>query len=313
VVFRCDEVSLTVDFIMGTKTHYLTVFLGGLDPFGTDSFTAKLLGGAPVSSFLLQHRISPNGSAVFGTTGYGAAYRFRLSRNMALGATVTIPGGGTDTGLFADARFAGTFARTTVELAGGMAGAAGYYGAGSFLWGSKYRNSFLFQGGLLVSQPSDLLSKLFLILEPRFIMGPAKLNLTLFALPWSGTNLRNLLFVPFANTEAPATEDLDLELGTAGVGITFYSDTIPVGIFQGTLGLIVAAGLDQNLLTSIGAVLAGNTARHLHAQISPFFDLGMQNGVFRLRLGIDPLGQTTTGDSNLLNTIQFHIGYLTRF
>jgi hypothetical protein len=86
-----------------------------------------------------------------------------------------------------------------------------------------------------------------------------------------------------------------------------------VGLFQGTLGVVVAAGLDQNLMGAIASVTGGTMMSHLHAQVSPFFDLGMQNGVFRTRLGIDPLGQNAAGESNMMNTIQFHIGYLTRF
>jgi hypothetical protein len=256
---------------------------------------------------------------VFGTTGYGAAYRFRLTNHMALGATVTVPGGDSDTGLAAEARFARTSVSRTTELAGGMIGES-YYGAGSTLFGSKYRNSFLLQWGALVL-PTDItkiMDNIFLCLEPRFIMGPTKLNLTLFALPGSDTNLQNLLFVPFVSTPAapvpPATTTAaGAAGGAAGVGITFYSDSIPVGLFRGTLGLAVAAGLDHNLGTLIAQPTGYVLARHLHAQVSPFFDVEMQNGVFRLRLGIDPLGQNAAGASDMMNTIQFHLGYLTRF
>ncbi|MDR3312468.1 MAG: hypothetical protein LBS64_05000 [Spirochaetaceae bacterium] len=317
--FRNDELSFTFHYPMWSQFHFFSVFVGQFEAIGTDVFLKKYFGTDAISSKLLQNRVYPNGIPLYSAPGLGAAYHVKFRAPLAAALGFSMPSATNASAMNAYVRLAGVSTMTSFDIALGMftrsnPASIGIQGGATFIVGSPYGQSLFLQAGVKNFPTAGTfdMNNIYVVLEPRFVISNLNFDLTFFALPRDEIDYDNLLFVSFANQRS---ENGPL-LGAAGIGLSLYNQNFFIGNLKSKLGLAVVGGLDNGIGAVVSPAADYTMADHMHAQISPFLGINLQNGVISMMLSIDPLNKTKIANppqTDIVSSIRLHFGYLVHY
>jgi hypothetical protein len=330
--FSIDEISLSLHFPVLSTMHYLSLFVGNnFESPGTDSYLGKYFGTSPISSSLIQNRLSHNGVPLYPTPGYGLAYHVKLPIDLMASLSGIVPIDLTEGYSSFDVRAAGVYSsfsfdafagvnlqfnNKTIDTAQYHVGFTGFY-SHTDVWG------IFLQAGIKNNMKGKLpelfnVKNLYVVLEPRFAIGPIKFDVTLFSLPGETDTYiyDSLAFVNFANRPDVNGK----KLGALGGGVTVYKDDLYIGPLQSKVALSIVAGLSNNLDALIYPTPEYNATNYLHLQITPYWSINMGKGDLSLLLTFDPLNRRIppgpTGGtyiSDPWSSFGFRLGYIVNF
>ena len=235
--FQIDEISLILRSNIGNSANYFSSFMGTYDPIGSDIFLQRYFNIKPIGSKISESYLGLAGSILYPHFGIGISDVIKFySSPIALGGYVYF--NHEDSKYYvlnSDLRFASVLRYFTFDFACGLgipladkyhgedviiAVEKVYWHAGTtMLIGNNFTNSIFLQAGIYnasftAKQNSALVSPsdIYLLLEPRFLVGNTHLNVSIFSLP--PDTVKKLLFVN----------------DTLGIDANFYTEMSPSGI-----------------------------------------------------------------------------------
>ena len=220
-MFQIDELSFTTRNTFSLGINYFSAYMGTYDPIGSDIFLQRYIGIAPINSKLTESYLGLAGSILYPHFGFGVSDIVKLyDQPFTFGGYVYLNkekqiseiaannasnnGASKNKDIFVlntDLRFACVLRYFICDLAFGIGAPVGnnkqYEGlviaidklywhiGGSILVGNNYTTSLFLQTGFngAFTNPPTPPEKMYLILEPRFIIGDFNLNVSLFNLP----------------------------------------------------------------------------------------------------------------------------------
>lgn len=236
--FQIDEISLICRANLYTSANYFSIFMGTYDPIGSDIFLQRYFNIKPIDSKLTESYLGIAGSILYPHFGLGISDIVRFYNSpIAFGGYIYVNHEKdliNDTAdsyvLNADLRFATVLSYLTFDFACGLGIPIAneyhgeeallvvekvYWHAGTtILLGNNYTTSLFLQAGIYnasfkakddsaVISPDDL----YLLVEPRFLVQNAHMNISVYSLPKNTVN--KLLFVD----------------DTLGVDVNFYGES----------------------------------------------------------------------------------------
>ncbi len=248
--FQIDELSLIARANLRDFSNYFSVFMGTYDPIGSDIFLQRYFNIIPISSKITDSYMGLSGSILYPHFGVGIADIVKVhSFPLALGPYIYV--NHEDSKYYVlntDFRAATVMQYFTCDLALGIgipladkyrgedviiAVDKVYWHAGTtILLGNNFTNSIFFQAGIYnasfsakntssIVAPQDI----YLLLEPRLIIGNAHLHISLYSLP--PDTVKKLLFI----------ED------TLGLNVNAFFTTSVKGINTLTCGIHTSFGI----------------------------------------------------------------------
>ena len=240
--FKIDEISLIFKAQSETNSNYFSVFMGTYDPIGSDIFLQRYFGIKPIASKITESWLGLSGSVLYPHFGIGIAdvNRF-MSSPIAIGGYAYVNHEDDKYYVFnADIRFACVYRFFSFDIATGLGVplANNYQGQEAIaviekvLWhagttmliGNNYTQALFIQAGLFnvpftkTSKVSIHADDLYLLLEPRFLLDRAHVNLSIYSLPQETVD--QLIFVD----------------DTLGLNLNIYGDSFSLGAHRFTLG-----------------------------------------------------------------------------
>ena len=229
-LFQIDELSLIARTNLYSSANYFSVFMGTYDPIGSDIFLQRYFNIKPINSKLTESYLGLAGSILYPHFGVGISDVVKLyTQPLALGGYVYVNHEDADYYVLnTDLRFATVLSYLTFDIAGGLgiplankyrgedviiAVEKLYWHAGTtILLGNNYTSSLFMQAGIYnasfrakedsIVSPNDI----YMLVEPRFILAKAFVNLTAYSLP------------------KKTVEELLLVDDTLGVDLNIYSE-----------------------------------------------------------------------------------------
>ena len=207
-LFQIDEISLIFRGNMYSSANYLSAFMGTYDPIGSDIFLQRYFNIKPINSNITESYLGLAGSILYPHFGIGIADVVKLyNEPLAFGGYIYLNHEDKDYYVLnADLRFAAVLSYFTCDFAGGIGVPLAdkykgedvfiaidkvYWHAGTtMLIGNNFTNSLFMQAGIYnasfkAKQESSIVSPedIYILFEPRFLLGNAHLNLSLYSLP----------------------------------------------------------------------------------------------------------------------------------
>lgn len=258
-LFKFSEASLNYQIPTGSKTHFLTVFAGNVDPVGSDRYLRHMFGISKITSPLMESFVGSDGGKIYGFDGYGAGYSVRFAAfPIALGAYLYKHDFYDDDKdkTYAEPNFDFRMATASKYFTLDMAFGAGFplqdkddtdafiyidyinlHAGATVLVGNSGTNSLLVQAGFSdlkyrsVGDIADVSTEdLFLIFEPRIKLPAGGASLTLFNIP-EDRIFSEKTILDYFDSEG---NEMELVFGynnytfieeTLGVALTAYNDT----------------------------------------------------------------------------------------
>ncbi|MCM1321863.1 MAG: hypothetical protein NC041_09520 [Bacteroides sp.] len=87
-LFKLEEASLTYQGTAGTISHYITAFLGCIDPIGSDIFLRRMFGVPAFASKLTEPVRNLYAAGIYPLSGAGLAYTMKMPANVTAGAYI---------------------------------------------------------------------------------------------------------------------------------------------------------------------------------------------------------------------------------
>lgn len=321
--FKVDEVSMTFRNQTEQTSNYLSVFMGTYDPIGSDVFLQRYFGITPISSKITESWLGLSGSILYPHFGAGVADVLMLhTQPLAGGLYVYLNNEQSDDDssaeyfmLNTDIRFACSFRYLTVDFATGLGiplkdkynGADVFVVVDTIYWhigttllaGNNYTNSFFMQAGLFNGSFTKLGNSmtlnpehLYLLAEPRFLLGNSHLNISLFSLP--SDTAGNLLLL--------SRED------TFGIDMNMYCESLFIGSKLCTVGTHVTATLPGKHITDIGD-MQNLFSNGVNVNLTPYLSTNFLSGELHTQFQI----KFSQFARSWYNAFAVDIGYRTRF
>ena len=252
--FQIDELSIIMRGNMYSCANYFSAFMGTYDPIGSDIFLQRYFNIKPISSKITESYLGLAGSILYPHFGIGISDVIKLhSEPIAFGSYLYVNHEDKDYYVFnADLRFATVLRYLTIDIAGGIGVPLAdkykeeeviiavdkvYWHAGTtILLGNNFTNSLFLQAGIYNAsftkkQDSAIVSPkdIYLLVEPRFLINNAHINLSVFSLPQS--TVEKMLFID----------------DTLGADLNIYGEASTTGSNQITFGTHVCVSfIDKN-------------------------------------------------------------------
>lgn len=266
--FDLDEISLTMHQVIGKSNNYLTIFLGNTDDFGTDILFNRLFNADSISSKIDQPAFGYAYNALFDQSGLGISDIIRFEKPVALGfyayANIISEGVYQFSG---DLRFIGNTRMLSWDLKGGVNyvnNSLDWHAGASVLLGNSQTQSLFMQAvvakGAVTGEyftKLNVLNDLYLLVEPRFVLGSVKLYLSAYAKDSVGANL-NFFY------DSIGTKSNGIRLGV-NAGMNVPSLTL----------LTIQSGLEKIL------------TKNYTIKASPYFEGDLFEGKIRISADID--------------------------
>lgn len=229
-LFQIDEISIICRANLYNSANYISAFMGTYDPIGSDIFLQRYFNIKPIDSKITESYLGLAGSILYPHFGIGISDVIKLyTAPIAFGGYIYVNHEDKDFYVInTDIRFATVLSYFTCDFACGLgipladkykgedviiAVEKAYWHAGTtILIGNNFTNSLFMQAGIYnasfkakesaIVSPNDL----YILLEPRFLIANAHLNVSLYSLPEQ--TVKQLLLVD----------------DTLGVNLNFYSD-----------------------------------------------------------------------------------------
>lgn len=255
-LFQIDEISLIARANMYSSANYLSAFMGTYDPIGSDIFLQRYFNIKPIDSKITESYLGLAGSILYPHFGIGISDVVKLyNEPIAFGGYVYLNHEDKDYYVLnTDLRFATVLSYFTCDFAGGLGIPLAdkykgedvfiaidkvYWHAGTtILLGNNFTNSLFMQAGIYnasfkAKQDSSIVSPddLYILIEPRFLLANAHLNISIYSLP------------------KQTVEKLLLVDDTLGVNLNLYSEASLASSNSIIFGAHVNASLiDKNFM-----------------------------------------------------------------
>ena len=290
-LFQIDEISLICRANLYNSANYISAFMGTYDPIGSDIFLQRYFNVKPIDSKLTESYLGLAGSILYPHFGIGIADVIKLyTVPVAFGGYIYVNHEDKDFYVInTDIRFASVLSYFTCDFACGLgipladkykgedviiAVEKAYWHAGTtILVGNNFTNSLFMQAGIynasFKAKESSIVSPddLYILLEPRFLIANAHLNVTLYSLPEQ--TVSKLLLV----------ED------TLGVNLNFFADASLASSNSLTYGAHLNVSLIDKHFQDLKEI-KDFTSEDLNITITPYLESQFLSGQIHLQASI---------------------------
>jgi hypothetical protein len=290
-LFQIDEISLICRANLYNSANYISAFMGTYDPIGSDIFLQRYFNIKPIDSKLTESYLGLAGSILYPHFGIGIADVIKLyTVPVAFGGYIYVNHEDKDFYVInTDIRFASVLSYFTCDFACGLgipladkykgedviiAVEKAYWHAGTtILVGNNFTNSLFMQAGIynasFKAKESSIVSPddLYILLEPRFLIANAHLNVTLYSLPKQ--TVSKLLLV----------ED------TLGVNLNFFADASLASSNSLTYGAHLNVSLIDKHFQDLKEI-KDFTSEDLNITITPYLESQFLSGQIHLQASI---------------------------
>ncbi len=290
-LFQIDEISLICRANLYNSANYISAFMGTYDPIGSDIFLQRYFNIKPIDSKLTESYLGLAGSILYPHFGIGIADVIKLyTVPVAFGGYIYVNHEDKDFYVInTDIRFASVLSYFTCDFACGLgipladkykgedviiAVEKAYWHAGTtILVGNNFTNSLFMQAGIynasFKAKESSIVSPddLYILLEPRFLIANAHLNVTLYSLPEQ--TVSKLLLV----------ED------TLGVNLNFFADASLASSNSLTYGAHLNVSLIDKHFQDLKEI-KDFTSEDLNITITPYLESQFLSGQIHLQASI---------------------------
>ncbi|MCQ2576338.1 MAG: hypothetical protein MJ162_06305 [Treponema sp.] len=295
--FKVDEISLIFRSRIETQANYFSIFMGTYDPVGSDVFLQRYFGIQPVASKLTESWLGLSGSILYPHFGLGISDVIKLNNApIALGTYIYVNHEDEKYFVFnADARFACVYRYLTWDLAVGLGTPIAnkykgedvifavdtiYWHAGTtLLVGNNYTPSLFIQAGLYnapFNKTSGKIgfgpSNMYVLIEPRFIIGNAKLVISAYNLPQETVN------------------EIMLIDSTLGMSLNFYSENLSIGSKEMSLGVLLNVSFPNktfmDLVDPMGFFANTILPKDFDLSVAPYMSTNFLSGRLNTKLTV---------------------------
>lgn len=290
-LFQIDEISLICRANLYNSANYISAFMGTYDPIGSDIFLQRYFNIKPIDSKLTESYLGLAGSILYPHFGIGIADVIKLyTVPVAFGGYIYVNHEDKDFYVInTDIRFASVLSYFTCDFACGLgipladkykgedviiAVEKAYWHAGTtILVGNNFTNSLFMQAGIynasFKAKESSIVSPddLYILLEPRFLIANAHMNVTLYSLPEQ--TVSKLLLV----------ED------TLGVNLNFFADASLASSNSLTYGAHLNVSLIDKHFQDLKEI-KDFTSEDLNITITPYLESQFLSGQIHLQASI---------------------------
>ncbi|MBP5519601.1 MAG: hypothetical protein J6X84_03370 [Treponema sp.] len=314
--FQVDELSLIMRANMYSCANYFSMFMGTYDPIGSDVFLQRYFNIKPISSKITESYLGLAGSILYPHFGIGISDIIKFyNKPIAFGGYLYVNHEDEDNYVFnADLRFATVLRFLTFDFAGGigiplsdkykgeeviLAIEKIYWHAGTtMLLGNNYTTSLFLQAGIYNAsftkkQDSSVISpnEIYLLAEPRFLLGKGHLNISVFSLP--PETVKKLLFVD----------------DTLGVDVNIYGESSTSGSKEVNFGTHVCLSFIDKNFEDLQDIQNINSNGY-NLNITPYFSTTFLSGELHLQ-GTLRIKEFINGNAG--RGISVDLGYRTKF
>ena len=314
--FKVDEISLIFKSQTEASANYLSLFMGTYDPIGSDIFLQRYFGIQPIASKITESWLGLAGSVLYPHFGIGIADVVKLyNEPIAFGGYVYLNHEDKDYYVLnADLRFASVLSYFTCDFAGGIGVPLAdkykgedvfiaidkvYWHAGTtMLIGNNFTNSLFMQAGIYnasfrAKQESSIVSPqdIYILLEPRFLLGNTHLNISLYSLPEQ--TVKKLLLV----------ED------TMGLNVNLFSSASLASSNSLTYGVHVCFSLIDKTIEDLKEIQK-ITTDDLNVAITPYIESDFLSGQLHFQGSIRLMDFVREKASHAFS---LDLGYRTKF
>ena len=290
-LFQIDEISLICRANLYNSANYISAFMGTYDPIGSDIFLQRYFNIKPIDSKITESYLGLAGSILYPHFGIGIADVIKLyTVPVAFGGYIYVNHEDKDFYVInTDIRFASVLSYFTCDFACGLgipladkykgedviiAVEKAYWHAGTtILVGNNFTNSLFMQAGIynasFKAKESSIVSPddLYILLEPRFLIANAHLNVSLYSLPEQ--TVSKLLLV----------ED------TLGVNLNFFADASLASSNSLTYGAHLNISLIDKHFQDLKEI-KDFTSEDLNITITPYLESQFLSGQIHLQASI---------------------------
>lgn len=312
-IFQIDEISLVWKQSVGELTNYLSIFVGGFEPIGSDAFLRHHFALPSITSKLTDNWLGANGSTIHAQKSVGASEVIQWNgAPIAFGINININHALDDSYAFnGSLRFATALPYFIFDLQGGV-GIPMIESDNSFatvnriylsaglncLLGNRYTGGVFMQAGLqdlpIESGDTDLdiaEDSVYYIFEPRFFGRRASAAISLFYFP------------------EPSIKSLSYGTYSTGAVLDVFSNDVTIKARIYRFGAAVGMSFPK-LFSDFEDFKDIDKAFDIYsATVSPYFEADLGQGTLRLMLKLD-VGAIVEGDGE--KSFQVSLGYKTR-
>jgi hypothetical protein len=298
--FRLNEASLTFRLRSFNMAHYISVFAGEFESFGTSTFLQKHFGAQPIDSIITGNITSSNKFSIYAFNGYGASYAARYRYPVAIALYAYSKKYDDEQHLKLAGRLAGAFPFVVFDATAGVDLPLAQdksldtiipQAALSVLFGDRFTYSALAQAGIVDyviknSESSELsLDNFFALFEARLNAPPIKIHVTGFCMPQSMYESLFYISSPY------------------GASVTVFSDSLYISTLKSEVGVNYTFAVQDISLKGKTGILS-----EYGLFLAPFFALNFQGGTATVAARINVMHL-----DNWNKTFALKIGYEGRF
>lgn len=268
--FRIEELSATYKIIGNSSSHYLSLFKGNHESFGSDIFLQRQFGISKISSNLTESYHGLEGASIYPVYALGASWAVHTNANKVISFSLYKnkanqgPDKDNDAINF-DLRFAGVFEYATIDTLAGLSfplekedsesfigiNEVQFHGGVNALFGKKKSAMLYTQFGLYKiilkekesSNNSFNLSNLYVLIEPRLPISDFYLNPSVFNFPIK-TAADMIYLRSYAISNYTEENILGCNLNLVNENIYIGSSKVTIGVH----GTIAMTGIDSDKL-----------------------------------------------------------------
>lgn len=292
--FKIDELSFIFKGQMDKSANYFSVFMGTYDPVGSDIYLQRYLGAQPFASKITESWLGLGGSILYPHNGIGISDVLCFEKPRALGTYLYFNRDEEEYFDFnLDLRYAFTYRYFTMDIATGFGFPINtennkteallsipkvcLHGGTTILVGNNYTQSLFIQGGIYgisldkkAAQDKNIQfshEKCYLLIEPRFKIQKARLNISIFSLP--PNTVDKLLFV----------------YNTLGINANIFADSVTWGSNRFTMGAHASLSFPDKYFTDLFAYFGNINAEttkeffnNFDINITPYLSTNLLSG-----------------------------------
>lgn len=311
--FQIDELSIIFRNQGDASTKYFSTFMGTYDPIGSDIFLQRYFGLEPISSKITDSWLGLAGSILYPHFGVGVSEVTKMNNQPLAGGFYLYMNHENDNYYVfnGDIRGACTYRYFTADIAGGIGipfidSDPQYQGAWqetnmhfgtTLLLGNNYTTSLFIQAGIYNLTSSKITgnsinpSETYLLIEPRFIFGNTRFDLSIFSLPQDTVD--KFIYIH----------------DTFGADASLYTNSLTIGSKKFSFGTHVSFTLPKK---SFADLFDFDTLMDegFNVNVSPFVSTKLFSGELQTLIQIQSMKFT---EDIWGNAISMDIGYKTTF
>ncbi|MCI5830686.1 MAG: hypothetical protein SPJ89_01475 [Treponema sp.] len=328
--FRVEEISATYKITGDSASHYLSLFKGNFEPFGSDLFLQRQFGISKISSNLTESYHGIEGASINPLYALGASYTARLEGNSALAFSVYKDKARRkdkeeDNSANFDLRYAGVFDYLTIDTYAGLAfpveseddsdgfiniNEVQFHCGINALFGNKKSAMLFTQFGVdkVILKESDSSDKslnlkdYYFLVEPRLPFSDFYFNPSVFNFP--AKSAEDMIYLRALIAKSPDTENV------LGVNFNIVNENLYAGssrITAGIHGTLAYTEIDNNNLKKhFSSTMKDAESTFI---ITPYTNIEVFGGSLTASLSID----TDELSDSVKKAVTLTAGFKTKF